>query len=269
EIHFVIGPLTITSSRAAVIDFTTPYMEDGTGILTKKPDPDSDTVSGFFRLFKAMKPMVWACLCGSVIGVSFIIYLVDRWSPFSERRSSKMDDTPVSSFFNSFWSALGSMLAQGSEYQPKSSSARVILGFWWLFTIILVSTYTANMTAVLTVTIREQPINSITELAGQSQVKPLVKLGTNLYTLFEEAKDNIYQTIWKMMSGNEVKARTNQEALAFVKTGKYAFLTDRAQLEYIVKNDCLTYALAEDVFNTAGMGFVLPKNAEFLKSVDD
>ncbi|KAK7003806.1 hypothetical protein BgiMline_005287, partial [Biomphalaria glabrata] len=45
-----------------------------------------------------------------------------------------------------------------------------------------------------------------------------------------EAKDNIYQTIWKMMSGNEAKARTNQEALAFVKTGKYAFLTDRSKI---------------------------------------
>ena len=56
---------------------------------------------------------------------------------------------------------------------------------WWVFTIIVISTYTANMAAVLTITIYEKPINSLTELAGQTEIKPLVKTGTNLYTLFK------------------------------------------------------------------------------------
>jgi hypothetical protein len=49
----------------------------------------------------------------------------------------------------------------------------------------MTSTYTANLAAFLTVTIEETPINSLQELAASSQLKPIVKTGSNLETLFK------------------------------------------------------------------------------------
>lgn len=54
-----------------------------------------------------------------------------------------------------------------------------------MFTVLLVATYTANLAAFLTVSIDEKEINSLGELAAQSEIKPLVKDGTSLYSLFE------------------------------------------------------------------------------------
>ena len=51
--------------------------------------------------------------------------------------------------------------------------------------------------------------------------------------------------------------------------GTTAFMTDKSVLEYILLNDCNTYALAEEVFNTGGMGFVLPKKAAYLEAFDE
>ena len=59
-----------------------------------------------------------------------------------------------------------------------------MLGFWWLFTILMASTYTANLAAFLTVTIAHKPINSLAELAAQSEVYPLFLAGSSLETLF-------------------------------------------------------------------------------------
>ena len=64
-------------------------------------------------------------------------------------------------------------------------SARCLVGFWWLFTILMTSTYTANLAAFLTVTIEDSPVNSLSELAQISDLQPLVKRGSNVKTLFQ------------------------------------------------------------------------------------
>lgn len=60
-----------------------------------------------------------------------------------------------------------------------------MIGFWWIFTIIVMSLYTANLAAFLTVSLAKAPIKNLEELAAQSVYKPLIKNGSNLHTLFE------------------------------------------------------------------------------------
>lgn len=80
------------------------------------------------------------------------------------------------------------VLATGAEMHPHGVPGRVVLGLWWVFTILTSASYTANLAAFLTINMNAVPINTIYELAQQSQVKPLVKNGTNLYTLFQVTK---------------------------------------------------------------------------------
>ena len=75
-------------------------------------------------------------------------------------------------------------VAAGAERFPRSVAGRVVLGLWWVFTILTTASYTASLAAFLTFSMAHVPINSIYDLAEQSQVLPLVKNGTNLYTLF-------------------------------------------------------------------------------------
>ena len=73
----------------------------------------------------------------------------------------------------------------GGDPHPRSVSGRCVLGFWWLFTILMASTYTANLAAFLTVTIARKPINSLEELVAQSQIKPFVMDGSSYETLLQ------------------------------------------------------------------------------------
>jgi len=54
--------------------------------------------------------------------------------------------------------------------QTTSLPARVALGFWWLFTLIVVSSYTANLAAFLTVQRLDLPIRSFKDLVNQDNI---------------------------------------------------------------------------------------------------
>ncbi|XP_052069248.1 probable glutamate receptor [Mytilus californianus] len=90
------------------------------------------------------------------------------------------------------WGAIGMIsFSIAVDPRPSAPSGRVMLGFWWVFTILMLASYTANLAAYLTVSITVQPINSLAELIDQDKIKPLVKTGTSLHTLFQVIKISI------------------------------------------------------------------------------
>ena len=50
-------------------------------------------------------------------------------------------------------------------------SGRVVVASWWVFVVLVVSCYTANLAAFLTVTSIGTTINTVEELMAQSQVQ--------------------------------------------------------------------------------------------------
>ncbi|XP_070180286.1 glutamate receptor ionotropic, kainate 3-like [Littorina saxatilis] len=261
EVDFGIGPFTITSIREDVIDFTKPFMEDGVGILTQRPDSDAKNM---FKMFTPLTPQVWGAVAGAVVLVSVCLYCIERSSPFSARN---LDGDRKLGMLGSFWLIYGSYMEQGGDPHPRSVSARCLVGFWWLFTILMTSTYTANLAAFLTVTIEDSPVNSLSELSMNSDLKPLVKAGSNVRTLFREAEGGVYQDVWHKMSGMPT-VKSNDEALDYVLDGTYAYMTDNSQLEYIMLKDCTTYSLAKELFNTGGFGFVLQEDSPYMDVIN-
>ncbi|PVD37584.1 hypothetical protein C0Q70_00180 [Pomacea canaliculata] len=261
EADIGIGPISITSTRESVIDFTKPFMEDGLGILTKRPDSNAQSM---FKMFTPLKPLVWCALVAAVIIASLSLYVIEKTSPFSSRN---VNGNTQLGLLGSFWLIYGSYVEQGGDPHPRSVSARCLVGFWWLFTILMSSTYTANLAAFLTVTIEGSPVNSLTELAESSDLRPLVKQGSNPYTLFQNADNPVYREVWYKMSNMPV-VKSNLEAERYVLHQHYAFITDASQLEYIMLENCSSYALAKEIFNTGGFGFVLPEKAPYLDVVN-
>lgn len=75
------------------------------------------------------------------------------------------------SILNSFWFSLGAFMQQGCDISPRSISGRIVGSVWWFFTLILISSYTANLAAFLTVERMVTPINSPEDLASQTEVQ--------------------------------------------------------------------------------------------------
>lgn len=62
-------------------------------------------------------------------------------------------------------------MQQGCDISPRSISGRIVGSVWWFFTLILISSYTANLAAFLTVERMVTPINSPEDLATQTEVQ--------------------------------------------------------------------------------------------------
>ena len=53
----------------------------------------------------------------------------------------------------------------------RAVSTRMVAGMWWFFTLIMISSYTANLAAFLTVERMESPIESAEDLAKQTKIQ--------------------------------------------------------------------------------------------------
>lgn len=174
--------MTITSERERVIDFSKPFMSLGISIMIKKPVKQKP---GVFSFLNPLSKEIWVCVIFSYIGVSIVLFTVSRFSPYEwrllhltgEHRDPSGQHGPHGSMANDFsmlnslWFSLGAFMQQGCDISPRSISGRIVGSVWWFFTLILISSYTANLAAFLTVERMVAPINSPEDLASQTEVQ--------------------------------------------------------------------------------------------------
>lgn len=68
---------------------------------------------------------------------------------------------------------------------------------WWFFTLILISSYTANLAAFLTVERMITPIESVEDLADQSKIAYGTLDSGSTMTFFRDSKLELYQKMWR------------------------------------------------------------------------
>ena len=59
-----VGPFSITAEREAVVDYPQAFMEDGAGIIMRKPSPHADDM---VRIFLPFHNHVWFSICSFVL----------------------------------------------------------------------------------------------------------------------------------------------------------------------------------------------------------
>ena len=85
--------------------------------------------------------------------VAIVLTIIDRFSPSGHHAlalSTGEGTGDEFSLYNSVWFATGSMLGQGGDNTPRSGSGRILVASFWLFILIMISTYTANLAAYFT-----------------------------------------------------------------------------------------------------------------------
>ncbi|CAG9787775.1 unnamed protein product [Diatraea saccharalis] len=168
-----IADLTITYDREQVVDFTMPFMNLGISVLYRKPIKQPP------NLFSFLSPLsldVWIYMATAYLGVSVLLFILARFSPYEwDSPRNCLDEPPVLenqfTLLNSLWFTIGSLMQQGSDIAPKAVSTRMVAGMWWFFTLIMISSYTANLAAFLTVERMDSPIESAEDLAKQTKIK--------------------------------------------------------------------------------------------------
>ncbi|XP_024885045.1 glutamate receptor ionotropic, kainate 2 isoform X4 [Temnothorax curvispinosus] len=259
-----VASMTINYARESVIDFTKPFMNLGIGILFKVPSSQPT------RLFSFMNPLaveIWLYVLAAYMLVSFTLFVMARFSPYewNNPHPCLAESDVVENQFtvsNSFWFITGTFLRQGSGLNPKATSTRIVGGIWWFFTLIIISSYTANLAAFLTVERMITPIENVADLAEQTEISYGTLEGGSTKTFFRDSKIGIYQKMWRFMESKSpsVFVQSYEEGVKRVLEGDYAFLMESTMLDYAVQRDCNLTQIG-GLLDSKGYGIATPKGS--------
>uniref|UniRef100_A0A8C6MAI6 Glutamate receptor n=1 Tax=Nothobranchius furzeri TaxID=105023 RepID=A0A8C6MAI6_NOTFU len=262
-----VAGFTITSEREKVIDFSKPFMTLGISILyrvhlARKP--------GYFSFLDPFSPAVWLFMLLAYLAVSCVLFLAARLSPYEwynphpclrERRDILENQYTLG---NSLWFPVGGFMQQGSEIMPRALSTRCVSGVWWAFTLIIISSYTANLAAFLTVQRMEVPIESADDLADQTNIQYGTIHGGSTMTFFMNSRYQTYQRMWNYMKSKQpsVFVKSTEEGIARVLNSKYAFLMESTMNEYYRSLNCNLTQIG-GLLDTKGYGIGLPLGSPY------
>ncbi|XP_012639061.1 glutamate receptor 2 isoform X1 [Microcebus murinus] len=272
-----IAPLTITLVREEVIDFSKPFMSLGISIMIKKPQKSKP---GVFSFLDPLAYEIWMCIVFAYIGVSVVLFLVSRFSPYEwhteefedGRETQSSESTNEFGIFNSLWFSLGAFMQQGCDISPRSLSGRIVGGVWWFFTLIIISSYTANLAAFLTVERMVSPIESAEDLSKQTEIAYGTLDSGSTKEFFRRSKIAVFDKMWTYMKSAEpsVFVRTTAEGVARVRKskGKYAYLLESTMNEYIEqRKPCDTMKVGGNL-DSKGYGIATPKGSSLRNAVN-
>ncbi|XP_026489831.1 glutamate receptor ionotropic, kainate 2 [Vanessa tameamea] len=267
-----IADLTITYDREQVVDFTMPFMNLGISVLYRKPIKQPP------NLFSFLSPLsldVWIYMATAYLGVSVLLFILARFSPYEwDNPRNCLDEPPVLenqfTLLNSLWFTIGSLMQQGSDIAPKAVSTRMVAGMWWFFTLIMISSYTANLAAFLTVERMDSPIESAEDLAKQTKIKYGALKGGSTAAFFRDSNFSTYQRMWSFMESARpsVFTSSNKEGEERVMRGKgaYAYLMESTTIEYVVERNC-DLTQVGGMLDSKGYGIAMPPNSPYRTAI--
>lgn len=259
-----ITDLTVTSAREAAADFTMPFMDLGIQILFQKPKKEDPELFSFLQPFSGG---VWACVIGSFFLVSISLFIMGRMSPQEWDNPYPCIEEPevlLNQFTlkNAIWFTVGAVLQQGSEIAPKAPSTRLVASIWWFFTLIMVSSYTANLAAFLTIENPSPIIKNVAdlyEIGKTGKVTYGAKRGGATFSFFSESENEMYKAMYNyMIEHPENMMESNEAGRDRAKVEKYAFLMESSTIEYIEQRHCEVSQVGEKL-DQKGYGIAMKK----------
>ncbi len=145
--------------------------------------------------------------------------------------------------------------------QNRAISTRMVAGMWWFFTLIMISSYTANLAAFLTAAKMDSPINSAEDLAKQTKIKYGTYCCGSTNAFFQGSTIPTYQKLNAFMESAKpsVYTSSNSEGIDRVRKGDgmYAFFMEAASIEYHVERKCDLTQIG-GLLDSKGYGVALP-----------
>ncbi|XP_046371985.1 glutamate receptor ionotropic, kainate 1-like isoform X1 [Haliotis rufescens] len=258
EADVALAPFQVTPSRSEVVDFTKPFMTKGTTVVIKKPD---ETGLKVFQFLSPFTDQVWIAIFFSFLIVSLVLFSVSRVNSDRQQKYTY-------NLRESFWYIWGTLLRGSLVGAPHAISSRIVASAWWFFCLILISLYTANLAAFLTITNSNVGINSAADLANQDYYEYGTVDGSQIEYFFRHTKMTDYQKMWAHMSALRPQSivRRVEDGFERVNSGRYAFIWDSPTITHEISGDCNLMQIGHP-FDLKGYGIAYTKNAQFGEAI--
>ncbi|XP_031702888.1 glutamate receptor ionotropic, NMDA 3B-like isoform X1 [Anarrhichthys ocellatus] len=257
---------SINSARSRVIDFTSPFYSTSLGILVRSVDTAAPI--GAF-----MWPLHWSMWVGIFVTLhltALFLTLYEWNSPFgmTPHGRNRLRVFSYSSALNLCYAILfGRTVATKT---PKCWTGRFLMNLWAIFCLLVLSSYTANLAAVM---VGEKTFEQVSGIHDDKLHHP--SLGFRFGTVRESSAEDYMKKSFPEM--HDYMRRFNQpttpEGVHMLKTDPPAldaFIMDKALLDFEVSIDaeCKLLTVGKP-FAIEGYGIGLPQGSPLTRNVSE
>uniref|UniRef100_A0A667ZJ30 Glutamate receptor n=1 Tax=Myripristis murdjan TaxID=586833 RepID=A0A667ZJ30_9TELE len=257
---------SINSARSRVIDFTSPFFSTSLGILVRSKDTAAPI--GAF-----MWPLHWSMWVGIFVALhitALFLTLYEWKSPFgmTPHGRNRIKVFSYSSALNLCYAILFGRTV--SSKTPKCWTGRFLMNLWAIFCLLVLSSYTANLAAVM---VGEKTFEEVSGIHDAKLHHP--SRGFRFGTVRESSAEDYMKKSFPEM--HEYMRRFNEpttpEGVATLKTDPPqldAFIMDKALLDYEVSIDAdCKLATVGKPFAIEGYGIGLPQNSPLTSNISE
>ena len=236
-----LGAISITPKREKLVDFTQPVNPSGTGIAVA-----AQSRKMLFRSY--WKPILISLF--KLIGLLLLVLLFSGTIVWWVESKQTKEPSPrnISNIADAFWWSAVTMTTVGYGDKVPTSKLGKVLGIVWIFTsIIVLSLFTANASAIFTAAKLESPIQTLNDLRN-SQVGTAEKSSGQEYLKREGIEhinfDNINLAVEAMLKGEIDCVVSNVPVLQYLNNKVY-YQQMEVVPNWLIKNN-MGIALQED-----------------------
>ncbi|XP_077059040.1 glutamate receptor ionotropic, NMDA 3A isoform X2 [Siphateles boraxobius] len=257
---------SINSARSKVIDFTSPFFSTSLGILVRSKDTAAPI--GAF-----MWPLHWSMWMGIFVALhitALFLTLYEWKSPFgmTPHGRNRVKVFSYSSALNLCYAILFGRTV--SSKTPKCWTGRFLMNLWAIFCLLVLSSYTANLAAVM---VGEKTFEELSGIHDAKLHHPSqgFRFGTVRESSAEDYMKKSFPEMHEYM--RKFNEPTTPEGVATLKTDPPqldAFIMDKALLDYEVSidADCKLLTVGKP-FAIEGYGIGLPQNSPLTSNISE
>ncbi|KAH7416166.1 hypothetical protein KP509_14G078500 [Ceratopteris richardii] len=261
EYDIAVGDILITENRLTLVDFTQPYISSGLIMLVRDAKINHDISWAFLGPFKVS---MWCTILGFAIFIGIVIWILEQ------KENEDFHGPPIEQLKNVLWFTFSTFFKTHKE-RLKGFLASFILILWLFVILVITSSYTASLTALLTVE-KLKP-----EIEGwESLLKMDAPVG---YQTGSFVKDFLIDfgiradRLKDLASLQEYKNALD----AGPQNGVIAIVDELPYIELFLATECKNYAMVGQVKTRSGWGFAFTKgsglaedlSSEILKMQED
>ncbi|KAK8405662.1 hypothetical protein O3P69_001863 [Scylla paramamosain] len=206
-------------ARKQVIDFTRIYTNEPFVMITRKPRP----LPQHLALVRPFSDIVWtAVLFSTMLAGGALWALQKTWASFSGGHAPSLSTSLLHTW--------GMLLEDPPVRTPSNTTGQMLVGWWWLFCLLLTASYRSSLIAHLSVPTTPPPIDTLKQLLSVPGatwgIEPGFGLGWDWFKLNQNPE---VQAMFRTLQVMDMADQMPQ-----VLKGRHAFFTWKYYIKTIV-----------------------------------
>ncbi|XP_024395915.1 glutamate receptor 3.6 isoform X2 [Physcomitrium patens] len=242
----VVGDVTITTKRSTTVDFTQPYTTSGLAVVVPIRQGEGNHAWAFMRPFT---PLMWV-----TTGTFFFFTGLVLW--FLEHKKNRdFRGRPKKQIVTTLWFIFSTLFFSQRE-RVNSTLGRAVLIIWLFVVLIIISSYTASLTSLLTVQQLLPTIQGISSLLTSN-----VPIGYQTGSFVRDYLLQLNVAEERLVPLDTLAAYSAALTKGPNRGGVGAIVDELPYVQLFLSSEC-AFTIAGQEFTKSGWGFAFPKGSQ-------